>query len=347
MSVSLKKLSNQVIVITGATSGIGLTTARLAADAGAKLVLAARNGEALKRLAEELDARGAQALAVPTDVGNRADIEQLAQAAIERFGRIDTWINNAGVSIFGKHEEVTDDDRERLFQTNFWGVVYGSLEALRRMKRDGGALINLGSEASDRAMPLQGIYAASKHAVKGFTDSLRMEIERDKLPISVTLIKPAAIDTMLPVHAKNYLPHEPRLPPPLYAPDLVAKAILHAARHPQRDVYVGGAAKLMALGDTHTPRLLDRFMEATMFKHQQLDHPAPADRRDTLHASDSQELQERLGVQYSRVHERSPYTSLAMRSGPLTTALLCGGAALAAWTLLAPRPSGIRRIFTK
>ena len=338
MEVPLKKLSEQVMVITGATSGIGLTTARMAADGGARMVLAARNAEALNQLVEELGARGAQALAVPTDVGIRDDVAKLGQTAIDRFGRIDTWVNNAGVSIFGRHEDVTDDDRQRLFQTNFWGVVHGSLEALRRMRRDGGALINLGSEVSDRALPLQGIYSASKHAVKGFTDSLRMEIEKDGVPISVTLIKPAAIDTMLTVHAKNYLQHEPRLPPPLYAPEIVASAILHAAQHPQRDVYVGGAAKMIAVGSFHMPRLFDHYMKATMFKQQQSDRPAPPDRRDTLYASDSHELQQRLGAQYSHVHERSPYTAMALRSGPLTTALLFGGAAFAAWKLLARAP---------
>ena len=338
MEVPLKKLSEQVMVITGATSGIGLTTARMAAEAGAKLVLAARSADALHQLADELAARGAEALAVPTDVGERAEVEKLGQAAIDRFGRVDSWVNNAGVSIFGRHEDVTDEDRQRLFQTNFWGVVHGSLEALRRMKRDGGALINLGSEVSDRAVPLQGIYSASKHAVKGFTDSLRMEIEKDQVPISVTLIKPAAIDTMLIAHAKNYLRHEPRLPPPLYAPEVVASAILHATQHPQRDVYVGGAAKMIAVGSFHMPRLFDHYMKATMFKQQESDRPAPPDRHDTLHAADSLELRQRLGATHSRVHERSPYTAVALRSGPLTTALLFGGAALAAWKLLARPP---------
>ena len=264
MEVPLKKLSEQIIVITGATSGIGPTTARMAADGGASLVLAAHDAEALARLAGELGARGALALAVPIDVGLRDDVARLGQAAIDRFGRIDTWVNNAGVSIVGRHEDVTDEDRQRLFQTNFWGVVHGSLEALRRMKRDGGALINVGGEVSDRAVPPQGIYSASKHAIKGFTDSLRMEIEKDEVPISVTLIKPAAIDTMPGAHAKNHLRHAPRLPP-LYAPEVVAGAILHAAQHPQRDVYVGGTAKMIAVGNFHMPRHFDRHMKATIF----------------------------------------------------------------------------------
>jgi short-subunit dehydrogenase len=339
MSIKLKKLSDQVIVITGATSGIGLTTARMAADAGAKLVLAARNGDALERLAAELGASGAQALAVPADVGERADVERIGQAAIDRFGRIDTWVNNAGVSIFGRNEEISLDDQHRLFQTNFWGVVHGSLEALRRMKQSGGALINLGSEVSDRAVPLQGMYSASKHAVKGYTDSLRMEIEKERVPISVTLIKPAAIDTLFTVHAKSYMQREPELPPPLYAPELVANAILHAAQRPQRDVYIGGAAKLMALGGFHMPRLLDKYMNATVFKQQQSGKRSAPDRADALHAANSQELQQRLGRHENPVHERSPYTALALRTRPLAMTLLVGGALLAAWRLAGRGPA--------
>ncbi|KQQ40123.1 short-chain dehydrogenase [Duganella sp. Leaf126] len=331
MKASLKPLASQVVVITGATSGIGLTTARMAAAEGAALVLAARDGAALRQLAAELEAGGADVLTVATDVGVRTEVEQLGQAAIARFGRIDTWVNNAGISMFGRHEEVSEEDGQRLFQTNFWGVVHGSLEALRQMRDRGGALINLGSELSDCAVPLQGMYAASKHAVKGFTDSLRMEIERDRIPISVTLIKPAAIDTMFTAHARNYLPHEPQVPPPVYAPELVARAILHAASHRRRDIYVGGASRLMSLGNFHLPRLFDRLAEATMFRLQQSDRPALPDRRDALHASGGNALQQRSGLQQQPVCERSPYTSLSLRAGPLMTALLWGGAAYAAY----------------
>jgi short-subunit dehydrogenase len=332
MNLRLKKLSDQVIVITGATSGIGLTTARMAADQGARLVLTARSSEALDRLAHELESRTEVAV-IAADVGEQADLARVAQAAIARFGRIDTWINNAGISIFGRHEDVAMVDNQRLFLTNFWGVVYGSLEAVRHMKANGGALINLGSELSDRAVPLQGMYAASKHAVKGFTDSLRMELEKDKAPISVTLIKPAAIDTMFTVHARDYMDKEPALPPPIYAPQVVADAILYAAQHPRRDVYVGAAAKAMAVGGFHMPRLLDRFMEAFMFRQQQSDTPRPPGRRDALYAPDpAHELHERLGMS-SRVAESSSYTKLSLRAKPLTMALLGGGALFAAWSL--------------
>jgi short-subunit dehydrogenase len=334
MAVNLRKIDEQVMVITGATSGIGLTTARKAAQQGARLVLAARSSDALDQLASELRRQGTQVATVAADVGVQGDVERIGQAAMERFGRIDTWVNNAGVSIFGRIEDVPVQDQHRVMQTNFWGVVYGSLEAIKRMKtRGGGALINLGSEVSEVAAPLQGIYSASKHAVKGFTDALRLELEKEGAPVAVTLIRPAAIDTMFVVHAKNYMDKEPTLPPPVYAPELVADAILYSAQHQKRDVFVGGKSKAVSLGSVTMPRALDRFMQALMFKQQQTDMPSAAGRRDALYAPDpTHELRERQGMP-RRVHEHAPYTALSLKASPLMTALLGGGALYAAWGL--------------
>lgn len=334
MSVKLRNINEQVMVITGATSGIGLTTARMAADQGAKLVLAARSADALDQLASELRRKGCQVCTVAADVGNPGDVERIGDAAMERYGRIDTWVNNAGISIFGRNEDIALEDHKRLFQTNFWGVVHGSLEAVKHMKsRGGGALINLGSELSDRAVPLQGMYSASKHAVKAFTDSLRMELEKDRAPISVTLVKPAAVDTMFVAHAKNYMEKEPALPPPVYAPELVAESILYAAQHPKRDVFVGGAAKMMSVSGFAMPRLIDRYMRASMFRQQQASEDSIPGRGDALHTPDqSHELRQRQAMS-ARVVERSPYTAVALRSKPLAAVLLGSGALFAAWGL--------------
>lgn len=269
MLVKLRPLQQQVIVITGASSGVGLVTARLAAQRGARVVLGARNGEALQQIATEIERTGGRVAYVTADVSNPADMEHLAETAISRFGRIDTWVNNAGVSIHGRIEDTPLEDMRQLFDTNFWGVVNGSLAAIARMKISGGALINVGSVVSDRAVPLQGVYSASKHAVKGFTDALRMELEKERAPVSVTLIKPAAIDTLYTKHAKNFLPGKPKLPAPVYAPEVVAKAILHAAQSPERDIYCGGGAKIMAMGGYFAPRLMDHYMQLTMFGAQQ------------------------------------------------------------------------------
>jgi short-subunit dehydrogenase len=334
MSVKLRNINEQVMVITGATSGIGLTTARMAAEQGAMLVLAARGTDALDQLASELRQKGTQVATVAADVGKQEDVERIGQAAMERFGRIDTWVNNAGISIYGRLEDVPMQDQHRLFDTNYWGVVYGSMEAVKRMKtRGGGAIINLGSETSDRAAPLQGMYSASKHAVKGFTDALRMELEKEGAPISVTLVKPSAIDTMFTAHARNYMDKEPTLPPPVYAPELVADTILYAARRQRRDMFVGGHAKLIAASAHAMPWAMDRFMKALMFRQQKSRYASMPGRSDALHAPHpGQELRERGGVSTSVV-EHSPYTAAVLRTGPVAAALLGGGALLAAWGL--------------
>jgi short-subunit dehydrogenase len=318
----------------------------MAAEQGAKLILAARNGEALDTLASELRRKGCKLATVTADVGKPDDVERIGQTAMERFGRIDTWVNNAGISIFGRNEDVALEDMQRLFQTNYWGVVHGSLEAVKHMKaRGGGAIINLGSELSDRSVPLQGLYAASKHAVKAFTDALRMELEKEGAPMSVTLIKPAAIDTMFTVHAKNYMEKEPALPPPIYAPEVVAKAILYAAQHPKRDVFVGGASKAISASAFAMPRVLDKFMNASMFDQQQSNVPSSPHRRDALHQPDSRnELRQRQGMDDEHhVAESSAYTAVALRSEKILPALLGAGALFAVWKL-ARRP-GLRSAF--
>lgn len=329
MKPRLKKLSEQVIVITGATSGIGLTTARCAARRGARLVLAARNEDALKQLTFELAKRGSEAVHVVADVGIEEDVRRVAQAAIERFGGFDTWINNAGISIFGRNEDVSLHDQRRLFQTNFWGVVHGSLVAVEHLKQRGGALINLGSEVSDRAVPLQGIYSASKHAVKGFTDSLRLELEAEEAAVSVTLIKPAALDTMFVEHAKNYLEVEPKLPPPIYAPEVAADAILHAAEHATRDIYVGGAAKLMASTAHYAPRMVDSYMKRLLFKQQKSGMPARDRSQHSLYLP-GRDLQERQGYP-GHVFESSLYTKATLHPRAMVALAMGAALALLAW----------------
>jgi short-subunit dehydrogenase len=272
MDLKLKPLEQQVIVITGASSGIGLATALAATEAGAKVVLAARSADTLDLIVDNISEAGGTAVAVAADVGDRSDVERIAQTAIAQFGRIDTWINDAGVSIYGRLDEVSDEDNRRLFDTNFWGVVYGSLVALPHLKKQGGALINIGSEVSEAIVPLQGMYSASKHAVKGFTDALRVELLADEAPISVTLIQPTAVDTPYPEHAANYLEQEPKLPTPQIEPEQVASAILDAAVDPVRDVRVGAMAKMNTLMAKIMPSLADRMSKLQMGR-QQRDEP--------------------------------------------------------------------------
>jgi short-subunit dehydrogenase len=271
MKATLKPLDQQVVVITGASSGIGLCTARLAAERGASVVLIARSADVLEATVTAIVASGGQAFALAADVADRSQMEQAALQAIAKFGRIDTWVNNAGVSIYGRLDEVDERDSRRLFDTNFWGVVNGSLAALTYLKAGGGALINLGSEVSDAVVPLQGMYSASKHAVKGFTDALRVEIEDvDERPVSITLIQPTAVNTPYPEHAKNYMSREPKLPDPMIEAEQVAEAILKAATEGGRDVKVGAMSVMNTALSKILPSMADG-MSAKQVDRQQRD----------------------------------------------------------------------------
>jgi short-subunit dehydrogenase len=337
MKQQLLPLERQVIVVTGASSGIGLATARMAAAAGAKVVLVSRNAEALARIAGDMRARGGEALDIAADVGREADVEAVAIKARAVFGSIDTWVNNAGVAIWGRIEEVGMADNRRLFETNFWGVVHGSRAALSTMRERGGAIINIGSIAGDRAYPLQGMYCASKHAVRGFTEALRMEIEADGIPVSVTLVKPGSIGTPIVEHAKNYMDRDPRLPSPLYRPEEVANAILHAAVHPVRDIYIGAAARMIAAAANGAPRLFDLFGEQFLFEAQKQE--LGTDRADNLHRPGEMAGVVRHDPEERSLH-RSLYTRAVLNPGATGAAVAAAGLGLA---LLLGRRSGRAR----
>ncbi|MGQ3170443.1 MAG: SDR family oxidoreductase [Methylophilus sp.] len=271
MKKNIKPIEKQVIVITGASSGIGLATAYTAAEQGAKLVLVARSEETLNTVVEAINDTGSQAISVVADVSKREDVERVAQVAIDTFGRIDTWVNNAGLSIYGRLDEVSDQDNRRLFDINFWGTVNGSLTALPHLLLSEGTLINVGSEVSEAVAPLQGIYSASKHAVKGFTDSLRVEIQEvDQAPISITLIQPTAVNTPYPEHAKNYMDKEPKLPTPQIDPTEVASAIIEAATSITHHIKVGAMSKINTAIQNLVPSLAEK-MSAKLVDKQHYD----------------------------------------------------------------------------
>lgn len=281
MGLKLKPLKSQTIVITGASSGVGLATAKMAAEQGANVVLTARNEDALRQATDEINAEGGHAIFVVADVADKDALQKVADTAMERFGGFDTWVNDAGLAIIGRLEEITEEDARRMFDTNFWGVVNGTRIAAAHLKGKGGAIINLGSVESDMAVPLQGMYAASKHAVKGYTDAFRMELEQEGANVSVTLIKPSALDTPFTQNARNYLDHEPKLPPPVYDPKEAAVAILHAAAHPKRDIYVGGGGKAFSTLNKYAPRVVDAYNERIII-HQQERDEAPRNPQGAL-----------------------------------------------------------------
>jgi short-subunit dehydrogenase len=248
---------------------------------------------------------------------------------VSEFGGFDTWVNCAAVAIYGRWLEVPLEDARRQFDVNYWGVVHGTLAAVRHMAADGrgGAVINVASALADRAIPLQGNYCATKFAVKAFTDSLRMELEADGVPVSLTLVKPGSMDTPLFQKARTFLGVEPQPIPPVYAPEVAAHAILAAAQKPPRDVITGGMGAVVSLGEKLSPRLTDRYMERTTFDSQRSRIAAPADRPSNLYDPLEHDGGER-GRFEGRVHGWSAYTEAVLH--PRAATALAGVASAAA-----------------
>ena len=328
MAIKLKRVSDQVIVITGASSGIGLATAEMAVQRGARVVLAARSEKELRETCDRFNRNGRRATYIGADVADEAQVLRIADHAIGEFGGFDTWVNNAGISIYGKLLDVPMAEKRRVFETNFWGLVYGCKAAVKHLRSRGGCIINVGSEVSDIAIPLQGIYSASKHAVKGYTDALRMELEHDRIPIAVTLVKPAAINTPYPEHARSYLEDGvPALPPPVYAPEVVAEAILRCAERPVRDIIVGGAGRVQVAMGHFAPRLTDRFMERAMF-NQQKGYDRAHDAQGNLYRP--QRDGRAHGPYRGHVMKSSAYTRAALSDFTRVIPFVAAGLALAA-----------------
>jgi short-subunit dehydrogenase len=280
-----RPLKQQTLVITGASSGIGRETAVEAGRRGANVVLAARNETGLRAAAREVEAAGGRVLVVPTDVADKEQVERLAGAAVEHFGRVDTWVNNASVSTYALIDQTSNEEIERVLQVNLLGTIYGCKAVLPYLKaQEGGTIINVASGLGERAVPLQAAYCAAKAAVKGFTESLRMELAREKTGINVTLILPSSINTPFFNHARSKMGVKPQPVPPAYDPRVVAEAILFAAENPRRELYAGFQGKMLAMLSHVSNPLMDWYMVqgGRMFKQQQSDQPD--DGRDNLFA---------------------------------------------------------------
>lgn len=259
----MRPLNEQSVVITGASSGIGRKTAIEFGRRGAMLTLAARNEEALNETAEEVRAAGGKAHVVVTDVAEWEQVDRLASRAAEHYGRIDTWVNNAGVTTYAHFETLSVAEIDRLIRVDLLGQIYGAKAALPHLRRaGGGTLINVSSELGVRSMPLQSVYCAAKHGVKGFAEALRMELEHEEAPINVTLIVPSGVNTPFFEHARSKLGVRPKPPGAVYEPKVVADAIVFAAHNPRREIFVGAPARSYDLLQRVSPRLVDRMMLA-------------------------------------------------------------------------------------
>jgi short-subunit dehydrogenase len=272
-----RPLESQVVVITGASSGIGRETALKFADHGATVVLAARNLEALGSVRSELEMKGARVSIVITDVTQWESVEHLGQEALEQFGRIDTWVNDASVAEYASVEQLTPDEIVQVIQTNLIGVIYGSKVAATIMKRQGGGgtIINIASVLAEVSVPLLSTYCAAKHGVKGFDDSLRLELKHEQSGVNVTTIYPASMNTPFFEHARSKLGEMPRPIFPVYEPEVVAQAVVDSARHPKRDVYAGDAGILLSWMSKISPALTDFYMlqNDRMYKQQKSGQP--------------------------------------------------------------------------
>ena len=342
-----KPLKDQTIVITGGSSGIGLATARMAAARGANVIILSRDEAGMKRICEDIRADGGKADYVVADMGERDQVRRAVQSVVRKHGGFDTWFNNAGIGVYARLSELKDTDHEQLFKTNYWGVVYGSIETLEVLRKRGGTLINQGSIASEMPAPVLGAYTASKHAVEGFTDSLRQELIEEGAPVNVTLIQPASIHTPFDKHARNYMDGAATIPPPLYAPEVVADAVLAAAEKPIRNVIVGGAGRLLTGVQKWLPKLSDQLFSRAFVELGE-DKSRPK-RRDEGGFDTPGSSGEMYGDQAGFMLTSS--LSASAKTRPLKTlatlaAVGAGAAALTSWLLRPPAQGNQKRTAT-
>jgi short-subunit dehydrogenase len=278
-----RPLNVQVIVITGAASGIGRTTALACARRGAALVLADQEPTALASLAAAIEQMGVRAVPVVTDVGSAIEVARLARTTVEQFGRVDTWVNNAAVSTYATVEQMTVGEIERIIQVNLLGPIYGIKAILPQMQRQReGTIITVASVLGERSVPLQSAYCAAKHGLVGFTEALRLELAHAYPDIAITLILPASINTPFFAHARSKLGVMPKPMAPVYTPELVAEAILVAAEHRRRDIVVGGAGKALIALQRLSPALVDWLMLRGDIASRQQQTDRPPRGRDNL-----------------------------------------------------------------
>lgn len=282
--MKLKPIAQQVVVIVGASSGIGREAALQFAKRGATVIVAARSQAGLDSLVAEIQQTGGNATAIVADTADFEQVKAIADKAIAQHGRIDTWVQNAAIEIYASFEDTTIEEFRRVMEVNYLGHVYALKAALPHLKPNGGALIHTTSVEAVRSLPLQSAYAASKHAINGLLEAVRVELMHDKTPVSITEIQPAGINTPLFDKAITRLGMKPQGTPPLYPPRAVAESIVYAAEHPSRSIVVGDAGKIVVLAQRLAPQLLDAYLVRSGFDSQKTNQPKSADAPNNLYA---------------------------------------------------------------
>lgn len=264
----------EVVVVTGASAGVGRATVRAFAERGAHIGLLARGPDGLEGARRDVEALGGRALVLPVDVADADAVEAAAEATEAEFGPIDIWINNAMTSVFSPVKEMTAKEFRRVTDVTYHGYVYGTLSALRRMlPRDRGTIVQVGSALAYRGIPLQAAYCGAKHAIQGFTESLRCELMHDESNVHITMIQLPAVNTPQFGWVKSRLPNRAQPVPPIFQPEVIAEAILYAAHHRRREMYVGWPAVSAIVGNKIAPGVGDWYLSRNGYKGQQTDEP--------------------------------------------------------------------------
>jgi NAD(P)-dependent dehydrogenase (short-subunit alcohol dehydrogenase family) len=325
----------QTVVITGASAGIARATAVQFAARGAKVALLARGRAGLEAAAKDVQSAGGTPLVIATDVADAEQVERAADRVEAELGPIDVWVNVAFTSVFAPFHQISAAEFRRVTEVTYLGYVYGTMAALARMRpRNRGTIVQVGSALGGRAIPLQSAYCGAKHAVNGFTESLRTELMHEHSAIRVTVVQMPAVNTPQFSWVLSRLPRHPQPVPPIYQPELAARAVVYAADHPRRKQYwVGSSTVGTLVGQKLAPALLDRYLARTGFDAQQTPEPVPADRPHNLwEPRDADDDHGAHGIFDGKAHRTDPQEWCSRHPGLATAAALAATGLLAAAT---------------
>src|SRR4051812_39580624 len=323
---------HDVVVVTGASGGIGRATARLFAERGASIALLARGERGLAAARADVEALGGTARVYPVDTADARALDKVADQVEEELGEIDVWVNVAFTSVFARFEDIEPEEFERVTQVTYLGFVNGTRSALRRMlPRDRGTIVQVGSTLAYRGIPLQSAYCGAKHAIQGFHESVRTELLHEQSRVRVTMVQMPAVNTPQFSWVLSRLPHQAQPVPPIYQPEVAARAVVYAADHPgRREYWVGASTAATLLANAVAPGLLDRYLARTGFSAQQTDQPQDPDAPENLW----QPVDGRRGDDFGahgefdgRAHQRDPQVWASQHHGAVAGAVAAGAAA--------------------